>query len=200
MNRKINIRNARPGEGKRIAELILMAWPVEDFLAGNPDLTYDILRDMIAGAVEAPATIYSFENTMVAEVESDASETLIVGAMCAYDGADYIEFKRPILDVIGHDSDFAGVIETEAGEYYVDSIGVDPEYRGNGIATMLIEAQIKRAWSCGHTRVGLIVDIAKPRAEALYRRLGFEFIGYRKFFDHDMKHMVRMISEDPAIH
>lgn len=190
MNRNINIRNARSGEGKRIAELILMAWPVEDFLASDPSLTYEILRDMIAQAVEAPATIYSYENTMVAEIVSDSSEPLIVGAMCGYDGADYIDLKRPILDVIGHDSDFAGVIETEAGEFYLDSVGIDPDYRGRGIASLLFGSQIERAWSLGFSRVGLIVDVAKPRAEALYRRLGFEFVGYRDFFGHRMKHMV----------
>lgn len=188
MNNGINIRHARPGEGKRIAELILLAWPVEDFLANDPSMTYEILLDMIAQAVETPATIYSFENTMVAELEGP--DPVIVGAMCGYDGADYQNLKRPILDVIGHDSDFARVVETEAGEFYLDSVGVDSDYRGRGIASLLFKAQIERARSLGYSRIGLIVDVAKPRAEALYRRLGFEIVGFRDFFGHKMKHMV----------
>lgn len=182
---KYTIRPAQPGEGVRIAELILLAWPVDEFLANDPSLTYEILRDMIAQAVEAPETIYSHENTYVA-----LDDDRIVGAMCGYDGADYQKLKEPILDVIGHDSDFASITETEAGEFYLDSVGVDPEYRGRGIATLLFQAQISRAKELGHSRVGLIVDVDKPKAEALYRRLGFEHVGFRQFFTHRMKHMV----------
>lgn len=182
------IRNARPGEGLRIAELILLAWPVEDFLAKDPEMTYEGLRGMVAKAVEVPETIYSYENTMVAVVEGR-----IAGAMCGYDGADYIRLKQPIVDMIGQDSDFAGVIETEAGEFYLDSVGVDPEYRGNGIASALFEAQIARARELGHETVGLIVDIDKPKAEALYVRLGFRHVGDREFLSHRMKHMVRKL-------
>ena len=181
----ITIRPATSGEGVQIAELILLAWPVEDFLAKDPSLTYEGLRDMIAQAVEAPATIYSHENTFVGLVEGK-----IVGALCGYDGADYQRLKAPILDIIGHDSDFASLTETEAGEFYLDSVGVDPGFRGRGIASRLVAAQISRAKEGGHERVGLIVDIDKPEAEALYRRLGFVHKGYRMFFSHRMKHMV----------
>ena len=72
-----------------------------------------------------------------------------------------------------------GTAETEAGEFYLDSVGVLPEYRGRGIATRLFEAQIARAASLGHSRVGLIVDEDKPEAEALYARLGFNHIDDR---------------------
>lgn len=182
----IAIRKACPGEGMEIAEHILLAWPVEDFLAEDPSLTYESLRDMIASTVERNDTIYSFRNTFVATTENQ-----IIGACCGYDGALYQNLKKPILDIIGHDSRFADIIETEAGEFYLDSVGVDIKHRGQGIASRLFEAQIERARTEGHSRVGLIVDIDKPEAEALYRRLGFEHIGYREFFSHRMKHMVK---------
>jgi ribosomal protein S18 acetylase RimI-like enzyme len=95
--------------------------------------------------------------------------------------------------MLGNDSAFAELKETEAGEFYLDSVGVLPEYRGRGIASELFAAQIERAASLGHERVGLIVDIDKPKAEALYFRLGFRHVGYRDFFGHLMKHMVRIL-------
>lgn len=49
---------------------------------------------------------------------------------------------------------------------------------------------IARAASLGHNKVGLIVDMEKPQAEALYARLGFEHVGFKEFFGHQMKHMV----------
>ena len=113
--------------------------------------------------------------------------------MCGYDGADYQKLKQPVVDVIGEDSGFAQLKETEAGEFYLDSVGVHPEYRGRGIATRLFEAQIARAASLGHNAVGLIVDIDKPQAEALYARLGFKHIDYKDFFGHQMKHMVKAL-------
>lgn len=37
---------------------------------------------------------------------------------------------------------------------------------------------------------GLIVDVDKPKAEALYARLGFRHLDNKDFFGHPMKHMV----------
>jgi ribosomal protein S18 acetylase RimI-like enzyme len=86
---------------------------------------------------------------------------------------------------------FAKLKETEAGEFYLDSVGVLPEYRGRGIASRIIEAQCQRAASLGHKVAGLIVDVDKPQAEALYARLGFTYLDDKDFFGHTMKHMVR---------
>ena len=131
-------------------------------------------------------TIYSYENTLVAEIDGK-----VAGAMCAYDGADYQRLKQPIVDVLGADSGFALLKETEAGEFYLDSVGVLPEYRGRGIASSLFEAQCERAASLGHKVVGLIVDVDKPQTEALYARLGFTYLDDKDFFRHTMRHMVR---------
>lgn len=182
------IREARQGEEMEIAGLIMLAWPVEDFLAADPSRTYEDLRDMIAGMISCDNTIYSYVNTYVAVIDGR-----LAGAMCGYDGADYQRLKQPITDVLGEDSEFARLVETESGEYYLDSVGVLQEYRGRGIATALFNAHFTRARSQGHQRAGLIVDIDKPEAEALYRHLGFEHIGYRDFFGHPMKHMVKAL-------
>ena len=111
-------------------------------------------------------------------------------ALPIYDGADYQKLKQPIVDILGSDSGFAQLKETEAGEFYLDSVGVREEYRGRGIATQLFAAQIERAKSLGHKIAGLIVDEDKPQAEALYTRLGFRHIDQKDFFGHMMKHMV----------
>lgn len=181
------IRKAKQEEAAQIAELFLLAWPVDE-IASSSGITAEQLRESVTGFSESRDTIYSYENTYVAEIDNK-----IVGAICGYDGADYLKLKQPIVEMLGNDSAFAELKETEAGEYYLDSVGVLPEYRGRGIASKLIEAQSERASSLGHERVGLIVDIDKPMAEALYLRLGFRHVGYRDFFGHNMKHMVRKL-------
>ena len=179
------IRKATKEEAVQIAELFMLAWPVEEILESN-GLTYGQLQESMTTIAAAEETIYSYENTIVAEVDGK-----VVGAMCAYDGADYQRLKQPIVDVLGADSGFAQLKETEAGEFYLDSVGVLPEYRGRGVASSLFEAQCERAASLGHKVAGLIVDVDKPQAEALYARLGFTYLDDKDFFGHTMKHMVR---------
>lgn len=179
------IRKATQKEAAQIAELFMLAWPVEEIMESN-GLSYEQLHESITAIAAAEETIYSYENTIVTELDGK-----VVGAMCAYDGADYQRLKQPIVDVLGADSGFAQLKETEAGEFYLDSVGVLPEYRGRGIASSLFEAQCKRAASLGHKVAGLIVDVDKPHAEALYTRLGFTYLDDKDFFGHTMKHMIR---------
>ena len=183
----IIIRQARKEEASQIAELFMLAWPVDEILEST-GLTYEQLHESITLIAANEETIYSYENTIVAEIDGK-----IVGAMCAYDGADYQRLKQPIVDVLGQDCGFAQLKETEEGEFYLDSVGVLQEYRGRGIASRLINAQCERAASQGHKVAGLIVDVDKPQAEALYARLGFTYLDDKDFFGHTMKHMVRQL-------
>lgn len=190
---EIRIRKADSGDAGEIAALFMLAWPVEDILASS-GMTREELHLSMTHAAAREDTIYGFINTFVAETDGK-----IIGAVCAYDGADYQRLKQPIVEAIGHDSGFARIKETEAGEFYVDSVGVLPEYRGRGTGTRLVEAQIRRAASLGHSVIGLIVDIDKPKTEALYTRLGFKHLDDRNFFGHTMKHMVKVIRPDTAL-
>ena len=179
------IRQARKEEASQIAELFMMAWPVDEIMESN-GLTREQLHEAITLIAASEETIYSYENTLVAEINGK-----VAGAMCAYDGADYQRLKQPIVDVLGPDCGFAKMKETEAGEFYLDSVGVLPEYRGRGIASRIIEAQCERAASLGHKVAGLIVDIDKPQVEAIYTKLGFIYLDDKDFFGHTMKHMVK---------
>lgn len=178
---------ARQEDAAQIAGLFMLAWPIEEILESN-GISYDQLHASIAHVAASKGTIYSYENSVVAEIDG-----IIVGAMCAYDGADYQRLKQPIVDTLGNNSGFANLKETEAGEFYMDSVGVLPEYRGQGIASHLFKAQCERAASLGHKIAGLIVDEDKPKAEALYTRLGFRHLDDKDFFGHRMKHMVRYL-------
>ena len=112
----VTIRQARKEEAPQIAELFLLAWPVEEILdsigsnwnpmeiernpmESNP-VTYDWLHESITLIAANEETIYSYENTIVAEIDGK-----VAGAMCAYDGADYQRLKQPIVDALGPDCD-----------------------------------------------------------------------------------------------
>ena len=53
----------------------MLAWPVEEILESN-SISYDQLHESITAIAASEETIYSYENTIVAEVENK-----IVGAM-----------------------------------------------------------------------------------------------------------------------
>lgn len=181
----LKIRPAIKKDYSEIAKIIQLAWPIESMLEST-GLTKQEFDLKLEDIVKNTKTLYSFKNTYVAEYAEK-----IVGAMCAYDGAKYLKLKQPIVDMLGADTGFAQLKETEAGEFYLDSVGVLSEYRGRGIASRLFEAQCERAASLGHKVAGLIVDVDKPQAEALYARLGFRYLDDKDFFGHTMKHMIR---------
>lgn len=118
------------------------------------------------------------------------------GAIVGYDGALLKELRDGTFTVL---REYIGRVphipdETSKGEYYLDSIGILPEFRGMGIGRQLIAAFCSRAFAEGHERVGLIVDFNNPQAERLYRSLGFERVGAREFFKHEMWHLQRHVS------
>lgn len=189
----VTVRDARREDAAEIAALIVMAWPVQEFLDMQEGLTLEKFTDYIRKFVEADDNLYSYRYTKVAVLVSEDGTERVVGMMNGYDGAQYKALKQPVLDAMSRDfdsgRDFGAVTETEAGEFYLDSAGVDPSMRSMGIGSKLFEAMLARASDEGFKVAGLIVDEDKPKAEALYLRLGFKTVGFRDFLGHRMKHM-----------
>ena len=61
--------------------------------------------------------------------------------------------------------------------------------RGRGIATLLLKAAIDKARRMGLPAVGLLVDKGNPKAEKLYTRVGFKYVGDNTWGGHPMKHL-----------
>ena len=80
-------------------------------------------------------------------------------------------------------------LETEEGEFYLDSLAVSNQYRGKGIASKLLEAAISRARELGLPAVGLLCDKVNPKAERLYTKVGFQYVNDTTWGGHAMKHL-----------
>jgi len=63
-----------------------------------------------------------------------------------------------------------------ADEAYIDGVAVSPAYRGRGVGAGLIAAMEAWATRQGLSIIRLEVVDANPRAEKLYRRIGFEAV------------------------
>ena len=191
-NKHITIRQGRPEEAERIAELIIMAMTEEcclHFCGPNHDIR-DFHRVM-SSLVARPDTQYSYNNTLVA-VEADAPDS-IIGICVSYDGALLHQLRQPFIDAAKQEwnMDHCSIPdETQAGELYLDSLAVDPAYRGRGIAKLLLQASIQKSRALGLPSTGLLVDVGNPKAELLYNKVGFQYAGTNSWGGHGMKHLV----------
>ena len=176
MKANIILREARKEEAAQIAQLFMLAWPVEE-MAQSSGITAEMLHESVTGFAAREDTIYSYTKTFVAEVDPGKGEGRdeIVGAMCGYDGADYQKLKQPIVDILGEDSAFAQLRETEAGEYYLDSVGVLPEHRGKGIGTLFLD-YIASKYPGALFR--LEVEGENEAAVHVYKKCGFDILPY----------------------
>ncbi len=177
-NKTITYRNATINDAPFIAKVICLA------LNYNPQSNplYVVFEELARMEISQ----YSYRNTIVAEINGVA-----VGAIIGYDGARLHELRAPIYPLlfkhIGKDITIEE--ETQAGEFYLDSIAVVPKWRGHGIGRKLLTLMRNRAIENGHKRIGLLVDFDNPEAEKLYNSLGFKRINTTTFLGHKMWHL-----------
>jgi len=142
--------------------------------------------DVLARTAGMEDTQYSYRNAFIA-----VADDVPAGAVVGYDGALLDGLRAETLSVIrGYNPRLPEIEdETQSGEFYLDSIGILPGFRGCGIGRRLLSAMMDKAFSAGHKRVGLLVDYDNPDAERLYVSMGFERVGTKEFFGHKMKHL-----------
>ena len=180
--KRISIRPAVPSDVPLIGRVVTMAL--------GDDLSLRFCGVSATDVFEAVArrtdTQYSYCNALVAELDGVA-----VGAIVGYDGAKLYKLRKPTLEIIKEMCGSAPNIEDEtvAGEFYLDSLGVLPEYRGCGVGAALLAAARDRAFAAGFSKVGLLVDISNPRAEKLYSLLGFGRVNETLLLGHRMWHL-----------
>lgn len=138
--------------------------------------------EIVAHAYTQPGNEYSFENVLFA-----TREDRIVGMALGFTAEERRGFPpNPLKSAKGYPRLRAGVIGFVAspmfrileiladGDFYVLSLAVDPEQRGHGIGSALIEATEERARASGSTRCAIDVAAKNKGAQRLYTRHSFE--------------------------
>lgn len=191
MNTKedITLRRGRKEDAPKIAELIVMAMTDEccRHFYGEEHTAGEFLQ-LITELAGREDTQYSYRNAICA---TDSAGN-IVGVSVSYDGAQLLHLRQAFIDeaLARFGKAHSGMPpETQAGETYLDSLAVYPDYRGQGIAGRLIEATMEKARCAGAGPTGLLVDAGNPKAERLYIRTGFRQTGETTWGGHRMKHM-----------
>ncbi|MDE6886045.1 MAG: GNAT family N-acetyltransferase [Helicobacteraceae bacterium] len=126
----------------------------------------------------------SYQNVFVYE-----QNNIVIGAICIYDGAK-AESLDELLNLHLHKLGKENLLKECEDEYYLDTIAVDIEARGQGIAKKLIEFATKEAQNKGK-KLSLIVEYDNTIAKALYHKLGFKFVKIKDFHGHKYEYMIR---------
>lgn len=188
MTKKIRIEPAQPHHASEIAQAVMDAVGGEICVEfAGADHTVEDVKRMFTHLASMDDAQYSYRNSLVALDDEDN----VAGVCVSYDGADLHRMREHFFNAA---EEFVGkkmrgmADETSADEYYLDSLAVNPAYRGYGIGSKLLMASVEKARAIGKP-AGLLVDLINPKAEALYRRLGFEYVDDRPFAGVVMHHM-----------
>ncbi|MBQ6070118.1 MAG: GNAT family N-acetyltransferase [Bacteroidales bacterium] len=137
-------------------------------------------------------TLYSYRHALVAEVDG-----LPVGALISYPGEHYHQMRNITFRELPYfrNVDFEAMQdETGAGEYYLDTLAVLPQYRRQGIGRELMCRRI--AWAEQNypdMRISLLVDPENLIAQPLYESLGFTITDRNVVaFNHRFWKMIKM--------
>ncbi|MCM1406278.1 MAG: GNAT family N-acetyltransferase [[Clostridium] fimetarium] len=179
---KITIRDAVASDADLITKAIVMAIG-EDMAIKYCGQDYLTVMNEI---IKTSGTQFYYHNALIAEVEN-----IPAGAVIGYDGGLLKQLKDKTFSVINkyHSELEPSGAETGEGEFYLDSIGVLPQFRGYGVGSKLLTAMCEKAFSLGHRVVGLSVDNENPAAERLYVGIGFKCVGEQTFLGHTLKHL-----------
>lgn len=179
------IRKATPIDAVSIAELIMLA--MEDIVYSYiGQQNYSMARDFLLHFVKNENNQYSYKNCLVAE---DAGQ--VIASLNFYDGAKLNELRQPVIDYISNqfNRDLHIEDETQAGEVYIDSLGVSINYQGKGVGFSMLQFLIDEVVIKKKQILGLLVNKQHPNAKKLYQKAGFESVGLKMLLGNSFEHL-----------
>ncbi|MGV8813024.1 MAG: GNAT family N-acetyltransferase [Gelidibacter sp.] len=179
------IRKAILEDSDAIATYLLLAMEdiVCEFIGQNDPKK---AKEFLLHFVQKENNQYSYQNCFV--VEGDHQ---IIAAVNIYDGSELKRLRAPIIQYI--ETHFSKVFnpedETQPGEFYIDSLGVNPNHQGKGIGAKLLQFLIHYYVTQNDKAIGLLVEESNPNAKRLYLKLGFEPVGEKMLVGNKLLHL-----------
>jgi len=179
------IRKATLKDSENIATLLLLTMEdiIFNFINQND---YDTARGFLMHFVKQENNQYSYQNCFVAEEDNQ-----IIAAVNLYNGSRLIELRNPIIEYVRlhFNPNFNPEDETQSGEIYIDSLGVDPNQQGKGIGTTILRFLVDELVTQNQETLGLLVEEANPQAKKLYLKLGFKPVGKKTLAGKSLEHL-----------
>lgn len=184
------IRKADIGDAALIARCVLDAVGVSDFAS---DMDRALLEAIRAECMRTDS-LYSYLHSNVAEVDGSA-----IGCVVAYPGEIYPQARKSTWErinaAIGDQSSDSSDFETGAGEYYLDTLVVLPQYRGHDFGRQLVSSVFGQARDNGYDRITLIAESDHPHLIAYYESMGFKIESTLTFLGEQYCKMAAPISQ-----
>jgi ribosomal-protein-alanine N-acetyltransferase len=104
------------------------------------------------------------------------------------------------FDVDGEDGQLVGylIVSRYVDAWHVMNVAVDPDHRGRGIASMLLERLFELTADDARRGYTLEVRVSNATAIGLYERLGFEARGIRRGYYTDNREDALIMWKDPV--
>jgi ribosomal protein S18 acetylase RimI-like enzyme len=145
---------------------------------------------VIAEAFKKPGHDLSYEHATFA-----VREEKIIGMTTCYTAEQHrISSLAPLLEAEGYPTFRAAIIAAvfapifrvldtlEDGDFYLQAIAVDPDARGAGVGSVLMDRVEDKGRASGSRRLCLDVSGANAGARRLYERLGMDVVSESKIF------------------
>jgi ribosomal protein S18 acetylase RimI-like enzyme len=122
--------------------------------------------DYGAGIVSSEDDLFSYNNIRVVEVDGKIAAM----SLC------YETFRRTpeqMQQIHEHLRIFKELTNTIPGEFYLDSLAVLPDYRGQGYGRIMLEDSVEKARMLGYSVIYLIAFTENVAGVSLYEKKGF---------------------------
>lgn len=185
MNSTCKIRPATPSDVTFVAQVMAEAVGLEVM---GKTMGSDPRMQRWMQLTEHEDTLYSYRNALLIADEQDCP----VAGLISYPGEGYLERRRLTFDLVKDILTFDPEemdAETKDGEYYLDSLAVLPQMRGNGLGSKLLQEGIRKAHEMGRPAI-LACSPDNPQAHRLYESLGFVDAGSMFIFGETYIRMV----------
>ena len=188
VSQELKFRSAEKKDAKKLAELVHLAiGDIAERLTGQTKT--ENIRETLSFFFREKDNRISFQNTIAADVLDEA-----VGVIISYPGDHAAVLDEPILNRLRkkrRNQEIYFDKEADAGDYYIDTICVDPKFQGYGIGTALIKRAEAAAKQIGYNRVSLNVAHENLKAGNLYKKLGYHEEKIIQINGHNYYYMVK---------
>lgn len=185
----IHIRKAIPSDAVFAVPLIIDAiGNIAEQMTGETDST--AVHQELIQLFKREDNRHSYLKTIIAEKNDD-----IMGVLVLYSGLEAIQLDSNLVNWLRKKTRDNIVIPPEAriDEYYIDTVCVNPEFRGQGIGSLLLAQAEEVARDAGFSKVALNVELEKEAVLRLYERIGYQVAEPWEIYGGAFHHMVKRL-------
>jgi ribosomal protein S18 acetylase RimI-like enzyme len=185
----LHIRRAKPEDAVFAVPLIIAAiGEIAKQMTGETDPI--AVEQELIGLFKREDNRHSYLHTFVAE-----RQNVVIAVMVLYSGFDALTLDINLIRWLSQKSGKLVSIPPEArqNEYYIDTVCVHQDFRGQGIGRLLLAYAEGVARDVGYSKIVLNVEPEKETAIRLYERVGYQIAEPWEIYGETFHHMVKEI-------